>query len=187
MRNISNSTFRFDPGVYEDYLVPHRVLIEGRADNNAKTKWELMDEFTLEHFSARAYEYFSYPRYVKYIRITIQDWYGNTLLDDMRNDYFHFFSGETWQNPVAGRHYNAHSSIYANYVVRRGDDYTIGRCLDELPTTPIFLTWSNTAEANFLPAREEWQKWKNRTIQSLWKSVYIPPFVFFGDNGEEQR
>ena len=167
MRNTSNSTFRFDPGVYEDYLVPHRVLIEGRVDNNVKTKWELMDEFTLEHFSARAHVYFSYPKDVKHIRITIQDWYGNTLLDDMRDDYFQFFSGETWQNPVAGRHYNTHSSIYANYVVRRGEDYTIGRCLDELPTTPIFISWNNTTPANFLPAREEWQKWKDRTIQSL--------------------
>ena len=54
-----------------------------------------------------------------------------------------------------------------------------------LPTTPIFISWNNTTPANFLPAREEWQKWKDRTIQSLWKGIYIPPFLFFGDNGEE--
>ena len=187
MRNTGNSTFRFDPGVYEDYLVPHRVLIEGRANNNVRTKWELMDEFTLEHFSARAHVYFSYPRHVKHIRITVQDWYGNSLMDDMRDDYFQFFSGDTWQNPVAGRHYDAHSSVYANYVVRRGEDYSIGRCLDELPTTPIFISWGNTTPANFLPARAEWQRWKDRTIQSLWKGIVIPPFLFFGDNGEERK
>jgi len=71
--------------------------------------------------------------------------------------------------------------------LRRGEDFTIGRCLDELSTTPIFISWGNTTPANFLPARTEWQRWKDRTIQSLFKAIYLPPFLFFGDNGEVRR
>jgi hypothetical protein len=169
--------FQFYPGLYEEYLVPWHVLIEGRKDDHPLTKWELMDEYTLEHFSARAHVYFSYPRQVKFIRITVQDWYGSTMMEDIRKDWFYPFPNG--DRNVAGDHWGEYSNLYANRTVRMGNNYTVGRCLDELPVMPVSGT-----TPDFRGAREEWQKWRQRTIQSLWKEIYIPPFLFFGDNGE---
>ena len=171
------SRFQFNPNLYDNYIVPWRVLIEGRRDMNPRTPWELMDEYPLEHFSTRAHVYFSYPRRVRFIRITVQDWYGTTLMEDVRNDWFYPASiGEY------GEHWGAYSGIHANHVVRRGRDYTVGRCMDELVTTPL---GSLTLSHDFSEARIEWQKWRAKTMQSLWKSIYIPPFLFFGENGED--
>jgi hypothetical protein len=155
---------RFSPGLCEDFMVPWRVLIEGRANNHVRTKWELMDEFTLEHCSARAHTYFSYPRRVKYIRITIQDWYGNNLLDEMRKDFIY---GST----VLQGHYDKYSALAppALDVVLRGVADHIGTFLET---------------SGYERLQSEWQRWRERTIQSIWKGIYIPPFLFFGDNGE---
>ena len=157
----------FSPGIYEDYLVPWHVLIEGKADDKLKTKWELMDEITLEHFSARAHVYFSYPRRVKHIRLTIQDWYGISLMDDMRQDYVYA------RSDTPGRRYEEYSASdpYAYEIACRGSKDNIGTFLD------------NTAAYEHTELRREWRKWKERTIQSIWKGIYIPPFLFFGNNG----
>jgi hypothetical protein len=181
----NQSFFKFEPYLYDHYLVPWRVLIEGRADDHVRTKWELMDEYTLQHFSTRAHTYFSYPREVQYIRITIQDWYGTTLMEDQREDYFQKASLQgSSTSPAQADHWQEYSNIYAPQVVRRGRDYTIGRCMDELVTTPIPGASGSSYIPDFKLAREEWQTWKARTIQSLWKTIYIPPFIFFGPHGE---
>jgi len=184
--NDTAKTFQFNPGVYGDYLLPGRVLIEGRIDMNPMTQWELMDEYTMEHFSARAHVYFSYPRHVRFIRITIQDWYGTTLMDDMRDDWFYpvpTTGGSHPENLWDSRadHWGEYNNIYANRTVRLGKDYTIGKCLDDVIQVPITGQWELP---DFLAARREWDKWRDRTIQSMWKCPYIPPFMFFGDNGE---
>ena len=159
-----NNEIRFHPGLYENYIVPWRVLIEGRANNHARTQWELMDEFALEHCSARAFTYFSYPRPVRFIRITIQDWYGNSLLDDMRDDYL-------YRDDARRGHYDGFSAVAppASEVIRWQTGDNLGTLL-EMP--------------NHDGLRAEWNFWKERTIQSIWKAIYIPPFLFFGDNGE---
>jgi len=183
--------FTFDPCVYGDYLLPWRVLIEGRADNRTRTPWELMDEYTLDHFSARAHVYFSYPRHVKYIRITVQDWYGNTLMDDSLNDYF-YAKRVYYQNTTSlaqGERFDMHSSIHAIPAVRSNDHYTVRRCLAEgvvsAMTVASLGSGPNLQTIDFALAKAEWEEWRSRTIQSIWKGIAIPPFLFFGDNGED--
>jgi len=145
--------------------VPWRVLVEGKADNNVRTPWELMDEFALEHFSARAHTYFPYPREVKFIRITIQDWYGNTLMDDIKNDYVYNDPGT--QHKTTLGHYDKYSAVNpdARSLVLHHSPHNIGTMM---------------ASADYTALQAEWQMWKDRTIQSLWKGIYIPPFLFFG-------
>jgi hypothetical protein len=164
----------FMPGLFEHYLVPWHVLIEGKTEESSKNKWELMDEFTLEHFSARSNTYFSYPRKVKYLRITVQDWYGNSLMEDMRGDYIYGSDNYYSSTTTPGRHYNEYSALMprAYDIVRYGSGANIGEFLDD------------TINETYATIRVDWQKWKARTIQSLWKGIYIPPFLFFGDNGE---
>jgi hypothetical protein len=185
--NTQINNFRFYPGLYDDYLVPGRVLIEGRRDMQPLTPWELMDEYTLEHFSARAHVYFSYPREVRFIRITVQDWYGTTLMSDMRKDWFMVSHADV--NALERRradHWGVHSSTHAFRATVLGQDYTVGRCMDELVMTPTVGVASITPIVpDFLNARLEWAKWNARTMQSIWKQIYIPPFLFFAPNGED--
>ena len=169
--------YRFNLGLYQDYNVPWRVLIEGRADDRTRTPWELMDEFTLEHFSARAHTYFSYPRHVRYIRITIQDWYGNSLMEDMKKDYVYPMF-DTDYRPLVG-HYGKHSASAPparDLVLHDSQDNisTLMERSDRVGLRQMWEEWRND------PLREG----QNRTFQSLWKGIYIPPFLFFGDNGE---
>jgi len=177
--NTYVNTFQFYPGLFEDYIVPGRVLIEGKPDLNPLTPWELLDEYSLQYFAADAHVYFSYPRRARIIRITIQDWYGTTLMDDVRNDWFYYGSKEWWGGARVD-HWGEYSNVYANRTVRLGSDYTVGRCIDELVTTRLV----NGITPDFLGARIEWAKWKARTIPSLWKQIYWPPMIFFGNNGE---
>ena len=173
-----SSGFKFDPKLFDEYLVPWHILVEGRRDDKPVTKWEFMDEFTLEHFSARAHAYFSYPKEVKFIRLTIQDWYGTTLMDDVRKDWFYPMPSGSGESPPS-YHWGEYSHLYAGHTVRKGYDYTVGRCLDESPMTQV-----QGMTLDFQAAHEEWKQWKAKVMQSLWKSIYIPPFLFFGANGE---
>ena len=174
----SSSGFKFDPKLFDEYFVPWHILVEGRRDDKPVTKWEFMDEFTLDPFSARAHAYFSYPREVKFIRLTIQDWYGTTLMDDVRKDWFYPMPSGSGESPPSD-HWGEYSHLYAGHTVRKVYDYTVGRCLDERPTTPV-----QGLTLDFQAAHEEWKQWKAKVMQSLWKSIYIPPFLFFGANGE---
>ena len=168
----------FHPGLYQHYNVPWRVLIEGRADNRSQTPWELMDEFTLEHFSARSHTYFSYPKRVQYIRITVQDWYGSSLMEDMKKDYVYPYAGTDSYRSLSG-HYGKYSA-----VVPSASDLAIYHSQDNLGTLML--------SSGYAALRREWERWKadplrdgqSRTFQSFWKGIYIPPFLFFGDNGE---
>jgi hypothetical protein len=104
-------------------------------------------------------------------------------MDDMLDDYFYPASSSVTASNLQRGHFDEYSSIYANYIVRNGDKYTIRKCLDETPITLSRLS-GGAATLDFMPAKEEWRRWKKRTIQSMWKGIYIPPFLFFGDNGE---
>jgi hypothetical protein len=108
-----------------------------------------------------------YPRHVKFIRITIQDWYGNTFLEDMRDDFIYQQAGLQ----QAGMHYDRYSAVapHAFDIVCRGDKGNIGSFLKD----PLM---------EYDGLRAEWILWGERTIQSIWKGIYIPPFLFFGNN-----
>ena len=153
------SIYRFEPGLYGNYLVPWHVLIEGRPDLKFKTKFQLIDEYTLEHFRADTHTHFSYQMPVKQLRITVQDWYGTTLLDDLKSDYI-YMKGN-W-------HYGEYSALEPHAC-----NVVCGRSSDNVGT---FL---NNPDPKYDSLRAEWDLWKRRTIQSIWKGIYIPPFVFF--------
>jgi len=154
-----DDVYKFEPGLYGDYLVPWRVLIEGRPDLKFKTKFQLIDEYTLEHFRTDTHTHFSYQVPVKQIRITVQDWYGTTLLDDLKDDYI-YMKGN-W-------HYGEYSALEPHAC-----DVVCGRSTDNVGT---FL---RDPDPVYDSLRAEWDLWKRRTIQSIWKGIYIPPFVFF--------
>jgi hypothetical protein len=97
-------------------------------------------------------------------------------MDDVRKDWF--YPMPSGDNPPSD-HWGEYSHVYASLTVRKGYDYTVGRCLDERPTTQV-----QGVTLDFQAAHDEWKKWKAKVMQSLWKSIYIPPFLFFGANGE---
>lgn len=210
---FAQGDYFIDPKLYGAYLVPDTVLIEGREDDAQTTAWELMDEYRLEHFSAHAHTYFSYPKRVKQIRITIQDWYGDSFLDDILDDWFYPVPGTysydvpMWEETEAVRtnlsnndprkyeYYEADLYRKATHRpsdnwLRDGSFYAKEVLMYDMQVTIRELLSSRSPfrlidSTSFLTkAKEQVELWKNRDVRSLWNGIYIPPFIFF--SGEEE-
>jgi len=95
-------------------------------------------------------------------------------------------------NPLAGRDLGEYTSAFGRSTITGGEEWTIGRLLDNPPdwsdTTNHLPDIKNIDMPNFLEgAREEYERWERLTLPSLWKAIYIPPFIFFGDNNMPRR
>jgi len=86
-------------------------------------------------------------------------------MDDMKSDYVYNDPGT--QHKTTLGHYGKYSAVEpdARSLVLHHSPHNIGTMMES---------------GDYTALQAEWQMWKDRTIQSLWKGIYIPPLLFFG-------